>query len=80
MYYPVPVACGVLGALLGLCGGGLTQCYPVWVGAATGGSIGCVASVVICLHKPDEQKPVIVQNVYIVSGNSKDLPVAQVVT
>jgi hypothetical protein len=39
---PVPCALGGLGAIAGLLGGGLNQCFPVWVGAATGGSIGCV--------------------------------------
>jgi hypothetical protein len=83
---PAPFAFAGIGALLGLFGGGFSQCFPVWVGAATGASIGCVFSVVICLKderdsalpvaQPVSQGPVIIQNIYFVydvNGQSKSV-------
>ena len=91
MYYslPYPIAFGMCGAFAGLIGGGCNQCFPIWVGAATGGSLGCVISIFM-MFAPEPvvepvssiaPDPVIVQNIYItyVSGQQKDIPVAKVV-
>ena len=71
---PAPLACGICGALAGLIGGGFNQCLPVWIGAATGASAGCVICVCLCLFDTPEHpvakivRPVqtIVQNIYII--------------
>lgn len=53
--------------------------FPVWVGAATGASVGCAVSIFLML-KPDAQtpvvaaNPVVVENIYL-PGQPKD-PVA----
>lgn len=97
MYYdlPAPIVCGMCGALAGLVGGACNSCFPVWVGAITGGSLGCLLCIVHAIIPEPPQPPValrapvsvrtpepmIVQNIYItyVSGDSKELPVAKVV-
>jgi len=89
MYYelPTPISCGILGALAGLAGGGCNQCFPVWVGAATGGSLGCaICLCMIFAPQPvtapvtSTTEPVIVNNTYVVhlSGESKDISVVKV--
>jgi len=88
MYYelPTPISCGILGALAGLAGGGCNQCFPVWVGAATGGSLGCaICLCMIFAPQPVREtvitvEPVAVNNVYIayLSGESKDISVVKV--
>jgi len=85
MYYelPTPISCGILGALAGLAGGGCNQCFPVWVGAATGGSLGCAICIcMMCAPKAATQpvitvEPIAINNVYIayLSGESKDISV-----
>ena len=98
MYYspvPVPIALGMLGALAGLIGGGFNQCFPIWVGAATGGSLGCAMCIVTLIIEEQRtaqpvisrsnmnSEPVIIQNIYLVydiAGRGKDvIPVAEVV-
>ena len=71
-HLPAPIACGFLGTLAGLLGGGCTQCFPVWVGAATGASVGCAICVGMCFFEPlpvakvvNRQEPVIVQHIHI---------------
>lgn len=90
MYYqlPAPLALGMLGAIAGLFGGGFTQSFPVWVGAATGASVGCAMCICMMLSpvpvpvpRP-EPRPVVVQNIYVtyVTGAPKDtLPKAKVI-
>ena len=83
---PTPISCGILGSLAGLAGGGCNQCFPVWVGAATGGSLGC--AICICMMfipKPVEPvttttEPVIINNTYVayLSGESKDISIVKV--
>jgi hypothetical protein len=85
---PVPFAFAGLGAIAGLIAGGFSQCFPVWVGTATGVGVGCVCSVIICLK--DERanalpvaqvvspEPVVIQNIYItydLSGKGKTVDV-----
>lgn len=93
MYYqlPFPLGLGICGALAGLIGGGFNQIFPIWVGLATGSSVGCAACIFfmmtpersaepITLHLP-RTEPVVIQNIYItyVSGEPKDIPVAKVI-
>lgn len=88
MYYevPLPITCAFCGALAGLLGGGCNQVFAVWVGAATGCSLGCAISTFLMCQPVQEQAqvqgqaPIIIQNVYIthVSGDAK-LPIAKVV-
>jgi len=83
---PAPIACGFLGSIAGLIGGGCNSCFPVWVGTATGCSLGCVICVVHLLMpeppRPQVQvrtpEPVIIQNIYIthISGEAKNIPIA----
>ena len=84
-YLPAPIACGMLGAFAGLLAGGCTQCFPAWVGAATGGGIGCIICLVevlmppkaLPIAKPITIDPVIIQNIYITyeaSGQPKGIP------
>ena len=70
MYYqlPAPLALGMLGAIAGLFGGGFTQSFPVWVGAATGASVGCAMCICMMLSPVPvvpEPRPVVVQNIYV---------------
>ena len=44
---PYPICFAMCGALAGLVGGGCNQCFPVWVGATTGASIGCAISICV---------------------------------
>jgi len=74
---PAPIACGMMGAIAGLFGGGLNQCFPVWVGAVTGSSLGCTISLLICLINPPTVvpvtvEPVVIQNIYIMTGSGKN--------
>ena len=71
---PAPIACGLCGGMAGLFGGGLNQCFPVWVGAVTGVGVGCALSLLMFMV-PEERvqpvvakvvEPVIIQNIYIV--------------
>ena len=84
-YLPAPVVLGLCGAFAGLLGGGCNQCFPVWVGAATGGSLGCVLCLLqsflipdksLPIAKPVSSVPVIIQNFHItyeITGQSKDI-------
>jgi len=45
--------------------------FPVWVGAATGASLGCVASIFLMCQP--EEKPIIVENISAeIYGNDKE--------
>jgi len=88
MYYqlPAPIACGMLGAIAGLVGGGMNQCYPVWVGGVTGLSIGTAMSLIVVCKREEASAspPVPVQQpiyiIYEISGQDKHtIPVAQIV-
>lgn len=92
MYYtnlPFPICLGMCGALAGLAGGGCNQCFPIWVGAATGSSVGCVICMCamafteepVPLSTKGATEPVIIHNTYIthVYGQSKDIPIAKIV-
>ena len=80
---PIPIACGMCGALAGLMGGGFSQCFPVWVGAATGAGLGCLCCIVHALMPAPKPLPVaqpvradtvIVQNFYLLyTGQAKEL-------
>ena len=70
------------GSFAGLLAGGCTQCFPVWVGGATGASIGCIICLVevfmppkaLPIAKPANLDPIVIQNIYItyeVSGQPK---------
>ena len=50
----IPVCLGTCGAISGLVGGGCTQCFPIWVGASTGSSIGCI----VCMYVAAMPEPV----------------------
>ena len=81
---PLPITCAAFGSLAGLIAGGCNQCFPVWVGASTGVSVGCAFSIflIFCYEPPPAPvEQVVVQNIYItyVSGDGKDIPVAKVV-
>jgi hypothetical protein len=78
MYTPIPApaVCGMVGALAGFIGGGFNSCFPVWVGAATGCSLGCVMCLVITTENvvglPVAQvvsnaPPIVIQNIYIIN-------------
>jgi hypothetical protein len=85
-HLPAPIVCGFFGALAGLLGGGCAQCFPVWVGAATGASLGCALCVGMCFFEPlplakiatrQGQDPVIIQHIHIYemkSGAPKSYP------
>ena len=68
---PAPLACAMLGSFAGLLAGGCSQCFPVWVGAASGGGLGCILCLLQCILVPipvakiASPEPVIVQNIYI---------------
>ena len=80
---PAPIACGMCGALAGLFGGGFSQCFPIWVGAATGAGVGCLMCIVHVLMpertplpvaQPVRVDPVIVQNFFVLyTGQAKEL-------
>jgi hypothetical protein len=78
-HIPAPIACGMLGALAGFIGGGFNNCFPIWVGAATGGSLGCVMCIGIALMPEplpvaqvvSNEPRIVIQNIYIISGNDK---------
>jgi len=75
---PAPFACGLCGAIAGLIGGGFNQCLPVWIGAATGASAGCVICVCLFLFDVPEPPvaqivraaPTVIQNIYIIEPTS----------
>jgi len=88
MYYqmPAPLACGFLGGIAGLIGGGFNQCFPVWVGATTGASLGCAFCIYsmfipVIHHRANISGQIVVPNIYIIReiGAPKDIPVAVVV-
>lgn len=87
---PPPIALGMCGGLAGFIGGGFNQCFPIWVGTATGASLGCITCIYFMITPEPAVttepvvnaklvtlpiNPVIVQNIYIITGNSKDIPV-----
>jgi len=89
MYYsplPAPIALGMCGALVGLIAGGFNQCFPIWVGAATGGSVGCAACIFLGLMPEPPVQPlrvatepiIVIQNIYI-TGEAKEIPIAKIV-
>lgn len=87
---PLPITFAMCGAFAGLIGGGCSQSFPVWVGAAAGVSLGCAISIVQVLM-PERQPapvvaqtaadPIVIQNIYITyaTGDGKDIPVAKIV-
>ena len=91
---PLPIACSFCGVLAGLVGGGCNQMLPVWIGAATGCSLGCALSIFfMCQPEPPARQaivapapiatpgpiPVIIQNVYITHiSGDAKLPIARV--
>ena len=82
MYYPLPapIVLGMCGGILGLLAGGFNNSFAVWVGAVTGGSIGCIGCIVhVAMIEPPRpaiisSDPIIIQNIYI-SGSDK-IPIA----
>ena len=89
---PLPIGLCMCGALAGLVGGGCTEYFPVWVGATTGASVGCIICIIMAaMPEPfrapivpriqGSTEPVVIQNLYItyVSGQAKDIPVAKVI-
>jgi hypothetical protein len=85
---PAPIALGMCGALAGLFGGGFSQCFPVWVGTATGCGLGCLICIVsvfrpepnvsrdLPVATPTSVAPVVIQNIYItyeISGVGKEV-------
>lgn len=95
MYYllPIPIPLSMCGAFAGLIGGGCNQFFPVWVGATTGASIGCILCICDAAMPESfrqmttereaeaEAGPVIVHNTYTthVYGQPKDIQIAKVV-
>ena len=82
-YLPAPFACAVCGSFAGLLAGGFNQCFPLWIGAATGGGVGCLICLLQALMPPKNLPiaetvsldPVIIQNIYVtyeVSGQAKN--------
>jgi len=71
---PMPIAFSMLGAIAGFIFGGFNQCFPIWVGALTGCSTGCVLSVLLPLpvSEPPISEQIIVQNIYVLYGMPKD--------
>ena len=55
-----------MGLIFGNC-----QIFPVWVGAATGGSVGCLMCMALCIADPIplaqivRPEPIIVQHIHI---------------
>lgn len=84
---PPPVVCSMCGACAGLVFGNC-QIFPVWVGAATGGSVGCLMCIALCIANPiplalpiaqvTQQTPTIVNHIHIyeigTTGAPKELP------
>ena len=80
---PAPVSGAALGSIAGLIAGSGMDCFPVWVGATTGGGLGCIISLGLMLltDKPEipvaqvaqvaSSDPVIIQNIYFISGAPK---------
>jgi len=76
---PAPVSGAALGSIAGLIAGSGMDCFPVWVGATTGGGLGCIISLGLMLltDEPDTpvaqvaSEPVIIQNIYFISGAPK---------
>jgi len=90
MYYdlPLPVSLGICGGLAGLIAGEFNQIFPMWVGCATGSSLGCVMCIYMIIVPKPERGPVVVltsQNIYITygagqeAGQPKDIPDANIV-
>lgn len=48
---PPPFVCGMCGTIAGLAFGNC-QIYPLWVGAASGASLGCLMTVYLCILNP----------------------------
>ena len=48
---PAPIVCGMCGAFAGFTFGNC-QLYPIWLGAAIGGSVGCLMCTIMCLFEP----------------------------
>jgi hypothetical protein len=69
---PPLVVCSMCGACAGLVFGNC-QIFPVWVGAATGGSVGCLMCIALCIANPiplalpvaQVTQPVIVNHIHI---------------
>ena len=79
---PAPIVCGMFGGCAGLIFGNC-QIFPVWVGAATGASVGCLMCMALCIADPiplaqivRPEQPVIVQHIHIyeLSGAAKESP------
>ena len=79
---PPPLLCAMFGACAGLIFGNC-QIFPVWVGAASGGSVGCLICIAFCISDPiplaqivRPEQPVIVQHIHIyeLSGAAKESP------
>ena len=72
---PAPVSCAMCGAFFGLLAGGTTQCFPVWVGAATGCSVGSVICLFTAYITPSIPVATIVVSPFIheVTGHAKPL-------
>jgi hypothetical protein len=79
---PIPISFAMCGAIAGLFGGGLNQCFPVWVGAVTGCSVGSTISIITYFIKEEPVLPVarvsveprVIQNFYVIhelSGQDK---------
>ena len=77
---PAPIACAMLGSFAGLLAGGCNNCFPVWIGAASGGGLGCILCLIQCACEPIPvakivTEPVIVNNIYILEvGQPKEAP------
>lgn len=69
---PPPVVCGMCGALAGFAFGNC-QIYPVWLGAAIGGSLGCLMCAIMCIAEPVPviTEPIVVQHIHIFEGAPK---------
>ena len=82
---PPPFVCSMFGACAGLVFGNC-QCFPVWVGAASGASIGCLMCIAMCIANPlpvakiveQKQNTIIVQHIHIYeigsTGAAKESP------
>ena len=69
---PPPFVCALFGTTAGAIAGGC-QIFPVCVGAATGGVVGCIMCIALCIAKPPpiakivftKQEPIIVNHIHI---------------